>query len=108
MPVSLDARDAVVGVMGFQVHGHFAWLLWNAVHLYKYKLVSLKKQFQVTLDRSLPLFSRDAAIIRRPRGCKLCEIASEGDVSSIALPPRSRPRLYVPVFVLSVEVELRE
>lgn len=72
MLVSLGARDAVVSVAGIQVHGYFAWLFWNAVHLYK--LVSLKKQFQVFADWSLAtIFPRDAAIIRRPRGCKLCE-----------------------------------
>lgn len=72
MLVSLGARDAVVSVAGFQIHGYFAWLFWNAVHLYK--LVSLKKQFQVALDWSLAtVFPRDAAIIRRPRACKLCE-----------------------------------
>lgn len=75
MLVSLGARDAVVSVAGIQVHGYFAWLFWNAVHLYK--LVSLKKQFQVALDWSLAtIFPRDAAIIRRPRGCKLCEAAA--------------------------------
>lgn len=76
MLVSLGARDAVVSVAGIQVHGYFAWLFWNALHLYK--LVSLKKQFQVAADWSLAtIFPRDAAIIRRPRGCKLCE-ASKG------------------------------
>ena len=72
MLVSLGARDAVVSVAGLQVHGYFAWLFWNAVHLYK--LVSLKKQFQVAADWALAtIFPRDAAIIRRPRACKLCE-----------------------------------
>jgi NADH:ubiquinone reductase (H+-translocating) len=72
MLVSLGARDAVVSVGGLQIHGYFAWLFWNAVHLYK--LVSLKKQFQVALDWSLAMiFPRDAAIIGRPQGCKLCE-----------------------------------
>lgn len=74
MLVSLGARDAVVSVAGIQVHGYFAWLFWNAVHLYK--LVSLKKQFQVVADWSLAtIFPRDTAIIRRPRRCKLCEAA---------------------------------
>lgn len=78
MLVSLGARDAVVSVAGIQVHGYFAWLFWNAVHLYK--LVSLKKQFQVAADWSLAtIFLRDAAIIRRPRNCKLCEA---GDTAS--------------------------
>lgn len=76
MLVSLGARDAVVSVAGLQVHGYFAWLFWNAVHLYK--LVSLKKQFQVAADWALAtVFPRDAAIIRRPRGCKLCEAARD-------------------------------
>ncbi|MFZ0923494.1 MAG: NAD(P)/FAD-dependent oxidoreductase [Candidatus Acidiferrales bacterium] len=74
MLVSLGTRDAVVSVAGIQVHGYVAWLFWNAVHLYK--LVSLKKQFQVALDWSLAtIFPRDAAIIRRPHGCRLCEAA---------------------------------
>jgi NADH:ubiquinone reductase (H+-translocating) len=76
MLVSLGARDAVVSVAGIQIHGYLAWLFWNAVHLYK--LVSLKKQFQVAADWSLDtIFSRDAAIIRRPRGCKLCDASSD-------------------------------
>lgn len=75
MLVSLGARDAVVSVAGVQVHGYLAWLFWNAVHLYK--LVSLKKQFQVAVDWSLAtVFPRDAAIIRRPRGCRLCDDAA--------------------------------
>ena len=75
MLVSLGARDAVVSVAGLQVHGYFAWLFWNAVHLYK--LVSLKKQFQVAADWALAtIFPRDAAIIRRPRACKFCEKAA--------------------------------
>lgn len=80
MLVSLGARDAVVSVGGIQVHGYFAWLFWNAVHLYK--LVSLKKQFQVALDWSLAtIFPRDAAIIRRPRACKLCEASNAAPAS---------------------------
>jgi len=80
MLVSLGARDAVVSVAGLQVHGYFAWLFWNAVHLYK--LVSLKKQFQVAADWALAtIFPRDAAIIRRPRGCKLCEGAARSGVA---------------------------
>ncbi len=85
MLVSLGARDAVVSVAGIQVHGYFAWLFWNAVHLYK--LVSLKKQFQVALDWSLAtIFPRDAAIIRRPRGCKLCEAAGNAPSASPSSP----------------------
>lgn len=83
MLVSLGARDAVVSVAGIQVHGYFAWLFWNAVHLYK--LVSLKKQFQVALDWSLAtIFPRDAAIIRRPRCCKLCEAGNAPRTSAEA------------------------
>ncbi|MHB8755782.1 MAG: NAD(P)/FAD-dependent oxidoreductase [Candidatus Acidiferrales bacterium] len=81
MLVSLGARDAVVSVAGLQIHGSFAWLFWNAVHLYK--LVSLKKQFQVAVDWSLgTIFPRDAALFRRPRACKLCAAASA--VASVA------------------------
>lgn len=83
MLVSLGARDAVVSVAGIQVHGYFAWLFWNAVHLYK--LVSLKKQFQVAADWSLAtMFPRDAAIIRRPRNCKLCQAAGASRSSAEA------------------------
>ncbi|HLW80696.1 MAG TPA: NAD(P)/FAD-dependent oxidoreductase [Candidatus Acidoferrales bacterium] len=89
MLVSLGSRDAVVSVVGFQVHGYFAWLFWNAVHLYK--LVSLKKQFQVALDWSLAtIFPRDAAIIRRPRACKLCEPAAVANPTSTAASPNER------------------
>ncbi|HKW89017.1 MAG TPA: NAD(P)/FAD-dependent oxidoreductase [Candidatus Acidoferrales bacterium] len=81
MLVSLGARDAVVSVAGIQVHGYFAWLFWNSVHLYK--LVSLKKQLQVAADWSLAtIFPRDAAIIRRPRGCRLCESSRDAQSRS--------------------------
>jgi NADH:ubiquinone reductase (H+-translocating) len=71
MLVSLGMNYAVVNIAGIQVSGYFAWLFWNAVHLYK--LVGLKKQVQVAGDWALGLiFPRDAAIVRRPRGCKLC------------------------------------
>jgi NADH dehydrogenase len=71
MLVSLGMNDAVVNIAGIRVHGYFAWLFWNAVHLYK--LVGLKKQVQVALDWALgSLFPRDAVIVRRPRGCRLC------------------------------------
>lgn len=83
MLVSLGARDAVVSIGGIQVHGYFAWLFWNAVHLYK--LVSLKKQFQVALDWSLAtVFPRDTAIIRRPSACKLCEAGHASRASAEA------------------------
>jgi NADH:ubiquinone reductase (H+-translocating) len=71
MLVSLGMNYAVVNIAGIQVSGYFAWLFWNAVHLYK--LVGLKKQVQVAGDWALGLiFPRDAAIVRSPRRCKLC------------------------------------
>ena len=71
MLVSLGMNYAVVKIAGIQVSGYFAWLFWNAVHLYK--LVGLKKQVQVAGDWALGLiFPRDAAIVRSPRRCKLC------------------------------------
>jgi len=71
MLVSLGMNYAVVNVAGIQISGYFAWLFWNAVHLYK--LVGLKKQLQVAGDWILGLiFPRDAAIVREPRHCKLC------------------------------------
>ncbi len=72
MLVSLGMNYAVVNVAGIQVSGYFAWLFWNAVHLYK--LVGLKKQLQVAGDWMLGLiFPRDAAIVREPRRCNLCQ-----------------------------------
>jgi NADH dehydrogenase len=72
--VSLGMNYAVVSVGGLRFSGYFAWLFWNAVHLYK--LVGLKKQVQVALDWFLAaIFPRDAAIVRRPRQCKLCNPA---------------------------------
>src|SRR5271169_6196475 len=71
MLVSLGMNYAVVKIAGIQVSGYFAWLFWNAVHLYK--LVGVKKQLQVAGDWMLGLiFPRDAAIVRDPRRCKLC------------------------------------
>jgi NADH dehydrogenase len=71
MLVSLGMNYAVVNIGGIQVSGYFAWLFWNAVHLYK--LVGLKKQLQVAGDWLLGLFfHRDSAIVREPRKCKLC------------------------------------
>jgi NADH dehydrogenase len=76
MLVSLGMNYAVVNLAGIQVSGYFAWLFWNAVHLYK--LVGLKKQLQVVSDWALGLvFPRDAAIVRRPRRCKLCGTESD-------------------------------
>ncbi len=69
--VSLGMNYAVVSIGGLRFSGFFAWLFWNAVHLYK--LMGFKKQVQVALDWWLGIiFPRDAAIIRRPRRCKLC------------------------------------
>ncbi|HXN24944.1 MAG TPA: NAD(P)/FAD-dependent oxidoreductase [Candidatus Dormibacteraeota bacterium] len=69
--ISLGMNHAVVSIAGLQFGGYFAWLFWNAVHLYK--LVGLKKQIQVALDWVLGvIFPRDASIVRRPVGCKLC------------------------------------
>ena len=71
MLVSLGMNHAVVNVAGFKFSGYFAWLFWNAVHLFK--LVGLKKQLQVAVDWSLAtVFPRDASIVRRPRRCTLC------------------------------------
>lgn len=79
MLVSLGMNDAVVSVAGVRLHGFFAWLFWNAVHLFK--LVGFKKQLQVAVDWSLgSLFPRDAAIIRQPRACKICEAAKSGEI----------------------------
>ena len=76
MLVSLGMNYAVVNIAGIKVSGYFAWLFWNAVHLYK--LVGLKKQVQVAGDWALGLiFPRDAAIMRRPRRCNLCGTASK-------------------------------
>src|SRR5262249_9517993 len=70
MLVSLGMNYAVVNIMGLKFSGYFAWLFWNAVHLYK--LVGLKKQLQVATDWLLgTVFPRDASIARRPRGCKI-------------------------------------
>jgi NADH:ubiquinone reductase (H+-translocating) len=71
MLVTLGTNYAVVTIAGIELSGYFAWLFWNAVHLYK--LVGLKKQVQVAGDWLLGLiFPRDAAIVRTPRRCKLC------------------------------------
>jgi NADH:ubiquinone reductase (H+-translocating) len=76
MLVSLGMNYAVVKIAGIQVSGYFAWLFWNAVHLYK--LVGVKKQVQVAGDWVLGLiFPRDAAIVRSPRRCKLCGTAEK-------------------------------
>lgn len=72
MLVSLGMNYAVVNIGPIRFYGYFAWLFWNAVHLFK--LVGFEKQLQVALDWSLAtIFPRDASIVRRPRGCRLCE-----------------------------------
>lgn len=74
MLVSLGMNYAVVNIGPIRFYGYFAWLFWNAVHLFK--LVGFKKQLQVALDWALAtIFPRDASIVRRPRGCRLCEAA---------------------------------
>ncbi len=71
MLISLGMNHAVVDIAGLKFSGYLAWLLWNAVHLFK--LVGPKKQLQVAIDWSLAvIFPRDASIVRRPRRCKLC------------------------------------
>jgi len=71
MLVSLGMNDAVVDLMGIKFSGYFAWLFWNAIHLYK--LVGFRKQLQVALDWALTqVFPRDSAIIRRPPRCSIC------------------------------------
>jgi NADH dehydrogenase len=73
MLVSLGMNYAVVSVGGIRFSGYFAWLFWNVVHLYK--LVGFKKQVQVAVDWLLgAIFTRDAAIVRRPRNCPYCGI----------------------------------
>jgi NADH dehydrogenase len=74
MLVSLGEKDAVVELMGLRFSGYFAWLFWNALHLYK--LVGLRKQLQVALDWGLARwFPRDSAIMRRPSRCAVCQRA---------------------------------
>jgi NADH:ubiquinone reductase (H+-translocating) len=71
MLVSLGERDAVVEVMGLRFSGYFAWLFWNALHLWK--LVGFRKQVQVALDWSLAqVFPRDTAMMRRASRCSVC------------------------------------
>lgn len=74
MLVSLGERDAVVEVMRIRFSGYLAWLLWNAVHLYK--LVGFRKQLQVALDWSMArFFPRDSAIMRPAPRCPICHRA---------------------------------
>ena len=75
MLVSLGMDYAVVSIGRLQFSGYFAWLFWNAVHLYK--LAGLKKQLQVAMDWALgTVFPRDASILRRPTRCRICERAA--------------------------------
>jgi len=86
MLVSLGMNYAVVSIGRLRFSGYFAWLIWNAVHLFK--LVGFKKQVQVTVDWMLgSIFPRDASILRRPVRCPLCsgQCASVGALDS----PRS-------------------
>jgi len=90
MLVSLGMNFAVVKIAGIEVSGYFAWLFWNAVHLYK--LVGLKKQLQVAGDWFLGLiFPRDAAIVRAPRRCKLCEAEENSSGSQARAASASGP-----------------
>lgn len=69
--VELGMNYAVINVFGIRFRGYLAWLFWNAIHLLK--LVGFKKQVQVAFDWALAtIFPRDAASVRRPRGCPLC------------------------------------
>lgn len=64
--ISLGKNDAVIKIKGIKFSGFFAWLFWNAVHLFK--LVGFKKQIQVFLDWTLAtIFPRDYAILRFPQ-----------------------------------------
>jgi len=75
--VALGMNYAVVNVFGIRFRGYLAWLIWNAIHLIK--LVGFKKQVQVALDWALAsVFPRDAASVRRPRACPLCEKGRQG------------------------------
>src|SRR5579862_3341090 len=78
MLVSLGMNYAVVDLGGIGFSGYFAWLFWNAFHLYK--LAGLKKQLQVAVDWTLALlFPRDAMIVRRPRGCSYCDVRATSE-----------------------------
>jgi NADH dehydrogenase len=81
MLVSLGLNYAVVNVFGIKVSGYFAWLFWNAVHLYK--LMGLKKQIQVASDWVLgTVFPRDAAIVREPTRHHTCGNQETQDVEA--------------------------
>jgi NADH dehydrogenase len=71
MLVSLGERDAVVEVLGLRFSGYFAWLFWNALHLWKH--VGFRKQLQVAVDWGLAqVFPRDTAMMRRVSCCAVC------------------------------------
>jgi len=77
MIVTLGMNYAVLKAGPFRLRGYLAWVLGNAIHLFR--LVGLKKQVQVALDWWLArIFPRDASIVRRPRGCRLCETSKNG------------------------------
>jgi NADH dehydrogenase len=77
MLVSLGERDAVVEVAGLRMSGYFAWLFWNALHLWK--LVGFRKQLQVAVDWGLAqVFPRDTAMMRRPSRCPICAHVAAG------------------------------
>jgi NADH dehydrogenase len=81
MLVSLGMDYAVVSIGRLQFSGYFAWLFWNAVHLYK--LVGFKKQVQVAIDWMMgTVFPRDASILRRPTRCKICDAAAARAVAA--------------------------
>jgi NADH dehydrogenase len=81
MLVSLGMDYAVVKIGSLEFSGYFAWLFWNAVHLYK--LVGLKKQLQVAVDWMLGVvFPRDASIVRRPRRCPLCDQEAKSEITA--------------------------
>jgi NADH dehydrogenase len=75
MLVSLGEKDAVVEVLGLRFTGYFAWLFWNALHLWK--LVGFRKQLQVAVDWGLAqFFPRDTAMMRRVSRCPVCALHS--------------------------------
>lgn len=72
MIVTLGMNYAVLKAGPFRLRGYLAWVFGNAIHLFR--LVGFKKQVQVAIDWWLArIFPRDASIVRRPRGCRLCE-----------------------------------
>jgi NADH dehydrogenase len=85
MLVSLGMNYAVVQIGPIKFSGYFAWLFWNALHLYL--LVGLQKQLQVATDWLLGFFfPRDASIIRRPERCRFCELESAKANAAVETP----------------------